>query len=177
MPGLNTRIVVNTCYSIRNLQKCSLPKSPNSAVRMLRLREVKHLTQCGPSQTVVRQEPGKHSEEVLEKCFGLALPKLAVGFWTTSFLWFQVPSPLHRGQIRYSPKPPPVPTLKQHRSLLRAAEAWPMTHNTFYFRKAIMWAPSQIVLQRGFILVELFRGFAPNTSHKNNPREAGVRAH
>ena len=79
MPGLNTRIVVNTCYSIRNPQKCSLPKSPNSAVRMLRLREVKHLTQCGPSQTVVRQEPGKHSEEVLEKCFVLALSQTSCG--------------------------------------------------------------------------------------------------
>lgn len=79
MSGLNTKIVVSTCYSTRSPQKCSLPMLPNSVVRTLRLREVKHLTQHCPLEMVMRQELGKHSEKVVEKCSGLALPQTSCG--------------------------------------------------------------------------------------------------
>lgn len=52
---------------------------PHSVVRPLRLREVKHLPQHHPSETVMRQEPRKHREEVGEKCSGLALPQTTCG--------------------------------------------------------------------------------------------------
>lgn len=108
----------------------------NSAGRTLRPREVMHFTQHCPLEMVMRQEPGKRGEKVVEKCSGLALPKIAVGLWTISSLWVQAPSLLSRGCIRYSPKPFPVLTLKGHCSLLCAAEAWPMTHNAMYSRRS-----------------------------------------
>lgn len=73
------RIVANTCHSTRSPHKRSLPMLSNSAVRNLRLREVKHFTQRGPLKMAMRQEPGKHGEKVVEKCSGLALPQTSCG--------------------------------------------------------------------------------------------------